>query len=211
MPDIEAQLVAVFEQHLDLGDRDIEKMARKFLNVLGWKPFTLYDRKKDLEALDRIIQGLSHLDRRVYDGLSVSARKRLDSRLGLGADCSDSDILDFMQRSDWRHSEVFHEFLDLASELRSIVKAARRDIEESERTRRTLSVIKSDRLQLVQVAAPLWADTQKRALPGKGIKETHPLAKFLAALFELLDMDTSPAKAYDGWLKQKESTPLQAK
>ena len=133
MPEVEQQLVEAFKAHLDVEGANLEKMVNNFLSFLRWKPFTLYDRKKDLEALDRFILGLSHLDKRVYDSLSISARKRLDSRLGLGADYSDEGILDFMQRSEERHVRLFMDLLAHASELRTLVAAARKDIEVSER------------------------------------------------------------------------------
>ncbi len=208
MPEVEQQLVEAFKAHLDVEGANLEKMVNNFLSFLRWKPFTLYDRKKDLEALDRFILGLSHLDKRVYDSLSISARKRLDSRLGLGADYSDEGILDFMQRSEERHVRLFMDLLAHASELRTLVAAARKDIEVSERTRRTLSVINVDRLHVVALAAPLWAARNRQDLPAKGIKETHALARFLAVLFGILGIDTSPTKAYDSWLELDHTSPL---
>jgi hypothetical protein len=200
--DLEEQLASVFSKHLKAGNPDFRKQAKTFVNVLQWRPFSLYDRKKDLETLDRFVAGLSHLHQTVLEDLSPAARKRLDSRLRTGAANDDDSILDFMTQSDGVHAQTFYDAVERAEELRRLVEATRSDIEASPRTRRTLSVINVDRLQVVAIAAPLWARQNAADLPGKGIKETHALARFLADLFALLAMETSPTKAYDAWIAQ---------
>lgn len=202
IPELERKLDSVYKKHLKTENMDLNKLAKKFLNLLQWRPFSLYDRKGDLEVLHRFTVSLSHLDQNVLESLNVAARKRLESRLRLGAESSDDGVFEFMNRSDGSHAQTFYDVVEKAAELRQLVEASRKDIETSSRTRRTLSVINMDSLQDVAVAARLWAQHNIADLPSKGIKETHALARFLADLFVLLEIDTSPTKAYDSWVAQ---------
>ena len=99
----------------------------------------------------------------------------------------------------------------MASELSMIVDAVRREIETSDRKRRSLQVIEMDRLQVVEYAVDFWKRFSKREVPTADIKPAQPFTKFLADLFLCFDLNSPPEKAFGSWLKQQRTPPFQAR
>lgn len=204
-------LEEVFEKHLDVAGLDLCELADSFCNLVYSTDYRLYDGPKDLAALDRLTLGLASLDESVLDQMSGSARELLLMRFRVGTDDDANSMREFVSRSDGCYSRVFSEITSMASELRVIVDAVRREIETSDRKRRSLQLIEMDRLQVVEYAVDFWKRFGKREVPTAEIKPAQPFTKFLADLFLCFDLNSAPEKAFGSWLKQQRTPPLQAR
>ena len=183
------------------------ELANSLCNVVYSTDYVLYDGPKDLAALDRITLGLANLDQNVLHQMSGAAHELLLMRLRVGTDDDVTSMREFVSQIDGRYIRAFSEINSLASEIRTIVDAVRKEIETSDKTRRTLQTVKMERLQVVEHAVDFWKRFSKRDVPTTDIKPAQPFTKFLADLLLCFELDSSPEKAFSAWLKQQRPPP----
>ncbi|MGR3608999.1 MAG: hypothetical protein ACU0BN_09120 [Sulfitobacter sp.] len=201
------KLAEILTFHLKVPADEVDGMAERFLEFKDMPILPFYDGPKDLESLGKLSQAISQIDQSLRS-LSPSARRQLNFRLRSGTSKEDMDWIKFMAKNDEHHLELLKNVEGEAKVLRRMVHAAQKDIENSDRSRDSLSKIKVDRLQVTQLATMLWRKRRKEELRSD-IDESHPFAGFLQDLIWLFEIDSTPRAAYRAWLRQKTPSPLQ--
>ena len=207
MVDQSKRLAEILTRHLDVDDDEAAGMAERFLAFRDLPILPFFDGPKDLENLGKLSQAVSHIDH-LLRSLSPSARRQLNFRLRWGPSKDDQEWIEFATTNDEHHLKLVRDVAGETAVLRRIIYATQKDIENSDRSRESLSKIKVDRLQVTQLAAMLWRKRRKEELRSD-LDEAHPFAGFLQERFWLFDIDSTPRAAYRAWLRQKTPSPVQ--
>lgn len=201
-------LQRVLVEHLGHDPDSARRLARRFSKVLTLEPFKLYDKRRDPDALDRMSRGISEIERAFRQDLTVPARLLLGRCLAWGGSADVDKRFAYFQENGAGDIEILEDFFMRATAIRTAVDEGRREIEASNRGSFRRRQIKTDRLNVTELAAVVWKKVKSSDLPKKEIKPAHPFASFLGDLFGCLGIESTPEKAFMAWRRHKTDPPL---
>lgn len=202
-----ADIEKLLKKHLEAPDALLKHLSEVMIRWFEQEEFILFDGPKDTEILADISLALRALDARRLAQLSYGAQKLLGEQLSanilnaktIEKPSQDGDAPGLKER--------LAEFARTAEDLQTHVDAVTREIEKSARTKRSIALLKRDRLHLVDIAAQYWEHWGPGGVPKAEIKDHQPFARFLGDLADLFNVETIASKAQHSWLKQNGAVP----
>lgn len=204
---LEDRLAKVLKRHLQLDDYSDKGMAGGFLNPILTTPLEIFDGKSDIEVLDRLSRALAVLHPDVFEQMTPAARDQLNFRLLVDFEENREEREAFRTKTGQARFRALTNLMEASENIRQLIDQVRREIEASPRTRKSLKLINMKALQTVDTAADWWERYSGRKVPTAEIKDAQPFARFLADLFEVLEIDSSPVTAHRAWLKNMPKSP----
>jgi hypothetical protein len=213
LPSLFPKLCIVVEKHLDATGEDAEWLADRLMShgLLNGFVYEVFDRPRDVSALDRVGRALLELERAMSDAtITGAAKQALSARLVFGpyhgkAGTAQDDLKEYIDTHGRKNMDAFHLVSGGANDFREAVKATIAHINKSPLAKRSLSQINSEAVGLVEGCRFVWREAKGRDAPSKDLNLASKFAAFLADVMETCEVDGDPRSVFLAWARLQKS------
>lgn len=208
----DAPVVAVLMEHLDVHEELATYLTEKmFMHAFG-NPLHVYDGPKDTAALDRLDRAVAELVAALGDMTEFASDHLMFSMIWghhheLIRRGTTADDPEFQKSDEYAHetgqplTSALYKVQEEAPALRASIRATRREIESSEMTRKSLSRMNLEGLQMVKGACFVWEIATEQDPPASDVNMASPFGRFLAGLFDVCEIRGDPRSAFRTWAR----------
>lgn len=207
-------VIQVIMQHLNLNAAAAEVWADYIAKLTFGNEPSVFDLKRDLEALDNLERALKALVSALQPGTMTQAAsdtlgfrmiwgphtETLREKSGERAETFDPEVLSYPGRVGQKVALSLGELEEHATAIRAAIQASKREIKLSGRARIGASRINFTGVQLVNSVRDVWQLETGEEAPRRALNPGSRFGKFLSEMFDAFEVDGDPRAAFRAWV-----------
>ncbi|MCF6304461.1 MAG: hypothetical protein L3J33_03735 [Rhodobacteraceae bacterium] len=217
---IREDVETVISIHISSDSGLVSHFASELLDRAFLQEWWVYDKPKDLLALEGISSAISKINQLYTFGLTATASETLQFRLAYGPYFDsvhnedeiplDSDerrrVEQYIEEEGANVSLAIADFLELSNLIIDSIASTKAEIEKSPNSRKSTAKINLVGIQLVEAARFIWKKAKGNDAPAIDLNTASAFGKFLADIFDACKVEGDARSAFRAWAKETEQS-----